>query len=96
MIESRIKVIAAQGQGQDPREVVLFECAVEEEEKAYAFARDMEALGVAVKINAPGVSETLASSLGVSEREWREYRDSMDREICDHEVEGEAKEQTTD
>ena len=77
-IDSLVKVV-------EPRSgEVLLQCGVEEEALAYQFAREMEQMGVEVKIIAPSVSQTLASGLGVNAKEWQGYQRSMDQEIADH------------
>ena len=78
MIDVQVKVVEVQS-GQ-----VLFQCAVEQEEQAYQFAQEMEAMGVEVTVKRPCVSATLASSLGVAEADWQEYQQSMEQEMDDH------------
>lgn len=63
---------------------VLFTTTIEKIEEAYAFAAQMEEAGLDLEIDAPGLSETLIKSLGASESEIAEYRESMDNEIDDH------------
>ena len=77
-IDAQVKVV-------EPRSgEVLLQCGVEEEARAYQFAQEMEQMGVEVKIIAPSVSQTLASGLGVSAKDWQGYQRSMDQEIADH------------
>lgn len=65
---------------------VLFETSLEKINEAYSFAAMMEENGLDIKLDAPGVSETLIKSLGASETEMAEYKLSMDNEIEDHEL----------
>lgn len=62
----------------------LFSCSLEQEEEAFRVAKEMESLGIEVEVINPGISQTLASGLGVREEEWREYYQSMENEINDH------------
>jgi hypothetical protein len=64
---------------------VLFECAINESEKAYQFAAEMEELGLDVRVISPTLSETLTESLGLSQQELRQYQESMEEEIDQHE-----------
>lgn len=66
-------------------EQVLFECPIEESERAYQFAAEMEELGADVKVTAPTLAETLNESLGLSPEEKRQYQQSMEEEIEHHE-----------
>lgn len=63
---------------------VLFECDVTEEEKAYQYARDMEAMGIDVNVEIPSVSETLISVLGANESDVEALKEMMDEEIDSH------------
>jgi fructose-bisphosphate aldolase class 1 len=63
---------------------VLFETTIEKMAEAYAFAAMMEEEGLDIKIDAPGLAETLIQSLGADATEIAEYKESMDREIEDH------------
>ena len=78
MVERQVKVIEQISQQ------VLFQCDVKDQAKAYQFAREMEEIGVAVQIQTPSVSQTLAHSLGVKEQDWQEYQRSMEEELEDH------------
>jgi hypothetical protein len=65
----------------------IFECSLEEIEKAYEFAKEMEAIGLDVKIEAPGLPESLANELGVSKEDLQKLKESIDFEIDEHEDE---------
>lgn len=62
----------------------LFECGLQEADKAYQFAASMEELGVSVNVINPTLSETLTDSLGLSNEERRKYEASMEEEIEHH------------
>ena len=62
----------------------LFETTIEKIEDAYAFATQMEEAGLDIEVVAPGLAETLIKSLGASEHEIKEYKQSMDDELNDH------------
>lgn len=64
---------------------VLFECDIQHSEKAYQFAASMEELGLDVKVVSPTLSQTLSSSLGLSAAEKREYEESLEEEMEQHE-----------
>ncbi len=51
---------------------------------AYSFAALMEEEGLDIKIEAPGLSETLISSLGATSEEIAQYRQGLDSEISSH------------
>ena len=63
---------------------VLFETSIEKIASAYTFAAMMEEEGLDIKIDAPGLAETLIQSLGADDLEIAEYKKSMDNELDDH------------
>jgi hypothetical protein len=63
---------------------VLFETQIENIEKAYTFASDMEKMGVEVQIEAPTITETLTDSLGLGLDDKYMYEQSVEDEIHDH------------
>jgi hypothetical protein len=76
---SKIRVVDT-----DTRQI-LFECALDESEKAYQFAAGMEEMGLSVEVMHPTLSETLTDSLGLSNEERRKYEASLEEEIEHHE-----------
>jgi hypothetical protein len=76
---SKIRVVET-----DTRQV-LFECGIDESDKAYQFAAEMEELGLSVDVLNPTLSETLTDSLGLSNEERRKYEASMEEELEHHE-----------
>jgi hypothetical protein len=62
----------------------LFECSMQNSEKAYQFAAEMEEMGLDLKVVVPTLSATLASSLGLSRDEQTAYETSLEEEIEDH------------
>ncbi len=69
-------------------EETLFQCEINEIEKAYAYAEQMEEIGLDIKITAPSAPETLARSLGASEENIHHLVDEIHQEIKDHDIEG--------
>lgn len=66
-------------------EQVLFECALNEADKAYAHAAHLEEMGLDVKVVDPTLSETLTSALGLKTEEVRQYQESLAEEMDQHE-----------
>lgn len=66
-------------------EQVLFTCSVQESNKAYAYAAEMEAMGLDVKVISPTLADTLSASLGLSPQEQAKYQQSMEDEMDQHE-----------
>ncbi len=64
---------------------VLFECKIDESEKAYQFAAGMEELGLSIEVLHPTLSDTLTQSLGLSQDDRRKYEASLEHEIENHE-----------
>lgn len=62
----------------------LFSCSIDEAEKAFQFARDMEALDIDVKIIAPSLPETLINAIGSTEADRLVLQKVIDEEISDH------------
>jgi hypothetical protein len=73
-----VKVIETQTQ------TVLFECPMEEADKAFRYAVEMEGHGVDVTLRSPSGPESLAESLGISEEEKIKLRKVLEEEIEDH------------
>ncbi len=63
---------------------VLFSCPVDQADKAYDFAKDLESMGVEFDFIKPGVPETLINELQISDDQKEEYAASLDQEIHDH------------
>jgi hypothetical protein len=63
---------------------VLFECALDQSDRAYEAAAGFEAMGLDVKIEHPNVNQTLADSLGVSGSQMEAFTESLDEEIEEH------------
>jgi hypothetical protein len=63
----------------------LFECPIQESEKAYEFAAQMEQMGLDIKVESPTLSETLSHSLGLGREEQLAYKESIEEEINQHE-----------
>jgi pyrimidine deaminase RibD-like protein len=62
----------------------LFESNIEESEKAYEFAAQMEEMGLDVVMDIPTLSETLSQSLGLNHAEQMAYQKSIEEEIDQH------------
>ncbi len=63
---------------------VLFECLNSEAHEAYEFAAKLEQMGIEFVFIKPGLPETLLSELSVSSEQKKEYLQSLDEEIHDH------------
>jgi len=63
---------------------VLFETAIDSIEMAYLKAAEYEEMGLDVKVLAPGLTESLISSLGASDEEIAEYKKGLEEEISSH------------
>jgi len=63
---------------------VLFETSMENIDQAYLKASEYEEMGLDVKVSAPGLTESLISSLGASEEEINAYKSSLEAEINSH------------
>lgn len=64
--------------------LILFETSMECIDQAYLKASEYEEMGLDVKVNAPGLTESLISSLGASEEEITAYKSSLEEEINSH------------
>ncbi len=64
---------------------VLFECSLEESEKAYQFAAEMEEMGLDLRVDAPTLGQTLSESLGLNREQQQAYKDSLEEEMDEHE-----------
>ena len=62
----------------------LFQTTIEKMDDAYAFATQMEEVGLDIEIQAPGLAETLIKSLGADDSDILEYKQSLQEEIDDH------------
>lgn len=76
--KSKIRVIDVQ------TNQVLLECELSESEKAYEFAASLEDMGLDVKVLSPTISQTLSSSLGLSQAQVSDYEMSIEEEMEDH------------
>lgn len=63
---------------------VLFTCNLEDINKAYKYAVEMENLGIDTVIKAPGLPETLISQLGASQEDIEKLNKIIEKEIDDH------------
>lgn len=78
-MSSKVKVIENQSQ------TVLFECDLEDIEKAYQYALEMEGHGIDVSLQAPSLPESLALTLGMNESEIESLKQMLNDEIESHE-----------
>lgn len=62
----------------------LFECSIADSEKAYGFAAEMEEMGLDVQVIAPTLTDTLSSSLGLSNEQRAELEKTLEEEIESH------------
>ena len=62
----------------------LFETTIEKMDDAYAFATQMEEVGLDIEIKAPGLAETLIKSLGADDSQIKKFQQSLQDEIDEH------------
>ena len=62
----------------------LFSCGIEDIDKAFQFARQMEEMDIEVKVMAPSLPETLINALGSSEEDQEYLKKCIDDELADH------------
>ena len=55
-----------------------------ETEKAYEYARQMEEMGIEVKVKIPSINHTLADSLGMGSEDLENLTVAIDKEIDSH------------
>lgn len=79
IMDKKVQVLS-----KDSKEV-LFECSIEDEATAYAYAAQMEEIGVDVFVLSPNVVDTLSSALGLGKDEEDAFKHSVYQEIEDHE-----------
>jgi hypothetical protein len=77
-MEATVKVVEKETQQ------LLFECPIDQQEKAYQYAGQMEEMGLDVEIQAPTIHETLSSSLGQDEESVQQLKQSIQEELEDH------------
>ncbi len=63
---------------------ILFECPIEQIEKAYEKAEEFEGFGLDIILKAPSLPETLIRSLGASEENVASLNSMLDEEIASH------------
>lgn len=81
MEKSKLKVIVKDIQSDQ----TLFECSLDESDKAFQFAAEMEELGLEVKVVSPSLTETLSNSLGLTKEQEEAYKTSLEEEMENHE-----------
>lgn len=65
---------------------ILFTCPIEEIEKAYLYAKEMEELGLEVCVEAPSITQTLKTAIMMSEDEEDAFDNIIYNEIADHDA----------
>lgn len=65
---------------------VLFSCTMEQRDKAYDYAEQMEAMGIDVRIDSPSCPETLATALSASKESIDSLKKAIDDEIKSHDI----------
>lgn len=63
---------------------VLASFPVQEESKAFAYAAEMEEMGLDVRVETPTLSQTLGESLGLSVEKKHLYEESIAHELDSH------------
>ena len=77
-MNKKVKVIAAE------TDEVLFETDIENIENAYEYAAQMDEIGIAVRLVAPTIADTLSTSLGLTVEENEKLQTSIIQELEDH------------
>ena len=62
----------------------LFRCPVEDRERAFQFAEQMEALEIEVDLEGPNAIESLGNCLGLNARQAEKLKESLQEEIKEH------------
>lgn len=65
-------------------DTVLFECSLEESEKAFQYAAELEQMGIEVIVSNPTLTDTLSNSLGVSDEALTNYKQDLQQEMDSH------------
>lgn len=65
---------------------ILMEVDLEEGEKAYSYAAELEEIGLSVEVINPTLTESLLHSLGATEIQKKSYLTSLDEELESHET----------
>lgn len=65
-------------------QTILFECELAHIELAYQKALEFEAMGIDAEIQAPSLSESLVRSLGATNEDIKQYKDSEEFEESLH------------
>jgi hypothetical protein len=65
---------------------ILFETSLQNISEAYSFATLMENEGLDIRIQAPGLPETLIYSLGANKEDLAEFSEMLNEEIEAHET----------
>ena len=81
MVKEKSKIFVRDVQTQQ----TLFECSVQESEKAWQFAAEMEEMGLDIEVISPTLSDTLSSSLGLTSEQQEALKESMEEEMEAHE-----------
>lgn len=63
---------------------LLFSCPIEEIEKAYDYAKNMEEMGIEVMVETPTITQTLKSSIMMTTEEEHQFDQIINQEIEDH------------
>jgi hypothetical protein len=62
----------------------LFETTIDQIEKAYEYAAQLDEMGIEVKISAPTIADTLSDSLGLKVDDQEKLHQSIIEEMEDH------------
>ncbi len=63
---------------------VLYSTTLTELETAYQKAKDFEAMGLDIELVTPSLTVSLISTLGATESEILEYKESLESELASH------------
>lgn len=75
---TKVKIIDVQSQN------ILFECSMEHIASAYAYAAELEEMGLDIEMIAPTITQSLTDSLGIKHDELEDFEQSVIAEMDDH------------
>lgn len=68
----------------DEQNQILFECELDQADRAWEFAKQMENYGISMRLSSPSLPESLAESLGRNQSEIDQLRHELEEEIDSH------------
>lgn len=78
-MDKKLKILITDKEGQ-----TLASYAFKDREKAYAYAEELEAMGIEIELKEPSLPETLILSLGANDQDTDRLKREIEEEIEDH------------